>query len=231
MARKAANTAGIPPDPSQVEWVSVDTISPDPANARRHGERNLDAIKASLRRFGQQKPLIVDGNGIVRAGNGTFEAIKALGWPRVMILRTALKGSDATAYAIADNRTGELAEWDAEALAETLRALKDEGFDLDATGYAMGEVDALIAGLSGGGGFAGEPVDDPAGEWQGMPEYTSEDRRPFRTILVHLGSQEAVDEFAELIGQQISPQAKYIWHPEQVRQDRRGERWVDGDEA
>ena len=211
MARKAANTAGIPPDPSQVEWVSVDTISPDPANARRHGERNLDAIKASLRRFGQQKPLIVDGNGIVRAGNGTFEAIKALGWPRVMILRTALKGSDATAYAIADNRTGELAEWDAEALAETLRALKDEGFDLDATGYAIGEVDALIGQLNAG--FGGEAVDDPAGEWEGMPEFEHEDKEPFRTIVVHFADEEAVQNFAQTVGQEFTDQTKYIWHP------------------
>ena len=158
MARKAANTAGIPPDPSQVEWVSVDTISPDPANARRHGERNLDAIKASLRRFGQQKPLIVDGNGIVRAGNGTFEAIKALGWPRVMILRTALKGSDVTAYAIADNRTAELAEWDDQALRGQLAALKDEGFDLDAAGFDLGEVEALLGGL-----IAGEEAPDGEG--------------------------------------------------------------------
>ena len=39
------------------EAVKIDSISEDPANLRRHGERNLETIKASLKRFGQQKPI------------------------------------------------------------------------------------------------------------------------------------------------------------------------------
>ena len=38
-----------------IETVPIDAISPDPSNARRHPQRNLEQIKASLRRFGQQK--------------------------------------------------------------------------------------------------------------------------------------------------------------------------------
>ena len=117
-------------EPMKVERVPIDSISPDPANVRRHGPKNLDAIKGSLRRFGQQKPVVVDGNGIVRAGNGTLEAARALGWGEIDVVRTALAGSEATAFSMADNRSAELAEWDDEALVAQLEALAGEGFDL-----------------------------------------------------------------------------------------------------
>ena len=95
-----------------VEPASVDSLSADPANVRTHDKRNIDAIKASLRRFGQQKPIVVDGDGVVVAGNGTLAAARELGWQEIAVARTNLKGADAVAYAIADNRTAELARWE-----------------------------------------------------------------------------------------------------------------------
>ena len=128
------------------EAVKIDSISEDPANLRRHGERNLETIKASLKRFGQQKPIVVDSDGIVRAGNGTLKAARELGWEKIQIVRSALKGSEATAYAIADNRTAELADWDEDALAQTLAALQIEDEDLAiATGFDASDIDALLA--------------------------------------------------------------------------------------
>ena len=131
-----------------VERVPIDTLHLDPANARRHPDRNLAAIKASLARFGQVKPIVVDSNNVVRAGNGTLAAAIELGWEQVDITRTKLTGSEATAYAIAENRTAELAEWDDHVLAETLRSLQSEDFDLDAVGYTDDEIDAMIEGLA-----------------------------------------------------------------------------------
>jgi site-specific DNA-methyltransferase (adenine-specific) len=130
----------------KTERVPIGSVQFDPANVRRHGEKNLDAIKASLSRFGQQKPIVVDADGIVRAGNGTLMAAKALGWPEVTIVRTSLKGAEATAYAIADNRTAELAEWDDDALAQTLAALQIEDEELaKATGFDDADIDAMLA--------------------------------------------------------------------------------------
>lgn len=133
----------------QVESVPIDSLHADPANVRRHGEKNLAAIKASLARFGQQKPVVVDASGVVRAGNGTLEAARELGWESIAVVRTPLNGSEATAYAIADNRTAELAEWDETGLAEQLRALQSEDFDLGAVGYEDAELDAMIERLGG----------------------------------------------------------------------------------
>jgi hypothetical protein len=123
----------------KVERVEIKQLTADPANVRKHNAKNLKAIEASLRRFGQQKPIVVDGDGIVRAGNGTLAAAQQLGWTHIDIVRTNLKGTDATAYSIADNRTAELAEWDEEALAQQLAAIQIEdeelvescGFDAD----------------------------------------------------------------------------------------------------
>src|SRR5947209_20180479 len=95
-----------------IESLPIASLHADPANTRRHSVRNLDAIMSSLVRFGQQKPIVVDGNNLVRAGNGTLSAARALGWTHVDVVRTALIGVEATAFAIADNRTAELAEWD-----------------------------------------------------------------------------------------------------------------------
>ena len=130
----------------KAELVPIDSLTFDPSNVRKHGEQNLATIKASLNRFGQQKPIVVDANGVVRAGNGTLMAAKALGWKEIAVVRSTLAGSEATAYAIADNRTAELAEWDDDALKQTLAALQIEDDDLAvATGFDAKEIDALLA--------------------------------------------------------------------------------------
>jgi ParB-like chromosome segregation protein Spo0J len=194
------------------DHVAIDSVHLDPANARLHQPRNLAAIKASLARFGQQRPVVVDADGIVRAGNGTVAAARELGWDTIAIIRTPLKGSEATAYAIADNRTAELAEWDDTALAAQLRALQSEDFDLDAVGYTDDEVDALI------GRLAGELVDDPQGEWQGMPAFEHEDQESAFKVHVHFRNEEDVRAFEELVGQKIPPNTRAIWYPRADRQ-------------
>jgi DNA modification methylase len=126
------------------QTIALADLSLDPSNVRKHSRRNLDAIKASLRKFGQQKPIVVDAKGIVLAGNGTLTAAKELGWTEIQIVRTELAGVEATAFAIADNRTAELAEWDEDGLANVLQSLKVEDADLlAATGYDAAEVDKM----------------------------------------------------------------------------------------
>ena len=127
-----------------IESAPIESLSPDPANARLHSPKNIEAIKASLRRFGQQKPIVVDARGIVRAGNGTLAAAKALGWTHINIVRTDLMSSDAAAFAIADNRTSDLSDWDEEALARQLDELRAEGMNLNDLGFDTREVRKLL---------------------------------------------------------------------------------------
>jgi len=145
-----------------LETVPLSAISPDPANTRKHSRRNLDAIKASLRRFGQQKPIVVDAKGVVLAGNGTLAAATELGWPGIQIVRTALAGVDATAFGIADNRTAELAEWD-DKLGDVLASLKAEDFPLAEIGFDEAEL-AELAGEPEPSDADAEPQIDKAEE-------------------------------------------------------------------
>ena len=129
-----------------IERRSVHDLSNDPANARKHNDRNIDAIIASLRRFGQQKPIVIDKTNIVRAGNGTLEAARRLGWESIDCVTTSLEGSDAIAYAIADNRTAELAEWDEDTLAAQLNGLLTESEEIAlSAGFTPEEIEAMLA--------------------------------------------------------------------------------------
>ena len=134
-------------DTLEIKRVPLDSLHLDPANARAHGERNLEAIKGSLARFGLQKPIVVDRQGMIRAGNGAYEAAKALGWETIQVVETDLEGLEATAYAIADNRTSDLSEFDEPSLAKLLDELRAEDA-LAGVGFDESEIDELLAGLA-----------------------------------------------------------------------------------
>lgn len=127
----------------QIERIEIEALTPDPANARKHDDRNIGAIVASLKRFGQQKPIVIDKANVVRAGNGTLAAAKVMGLTHLDCVRTELESADAVAYAIADNRTAELADWDTDVLAVTLENLKLDGL-LESTGFEEKELDKLL---------------------------------------------------------------------------------------
>lgn len=147
--------------------VPIDSLRINPANARRHPERNLRAIQASLAEFGQQKPIIVNAGGEVIAGNGTLQAARALGWRTIAAVRTTLKGRRAGALAIADNRIGELSEWDDGRLALLLKELEGEA-DPATIGFSQEEIAGLIGQLDpkGAGGIEDFKVQPPpAATW------------------------------------------------------------------
>jgi hypothetical protein len=160
----------------KIERIKVSELSLDPSNVRKHSRKNIDAIIGSLRKFGQQKPIVVDAKGIVLAGNGTLTAAKELGWTEIEITRTALQGVEATAFAIADNRTAELAEWE-DSLNDVLKSLQAEGVDLADLGYSPEDL----------GQFAANAVE--------MPELASGDRQPFqqKSFILHDEQVEEID--------------------------------------
>jgi len=133
----------------QIEKVPVGSLVLDPTNARKHDQKNLEAIKGSLAKFGQQKPIVVTADNVVIAGNGTLEAAKALGWEKIDIHRTVLKGAEAMAYALADNRTAELADWDDDILKEQIGALSMDGWDVGDFGFDLDDFDLNAGGTDG----------------------------------------------------------------------------------
>lgn len=121
--------------------ISITDLSLDPKNARKHSARNLEAIAASLEKFGQRKPIVVH-RGVVLAGNGTLEAAKSLGWTDIDVAEVPddWDNDTAKAYALADNRTAELAEWDESELAKQLLELQDADWDITELGFEITKV-------------------------------------------------------------------------------------------
>jgi hypothetical protein len=114
--------------------VEVGSLSLDEENARSHDERNVESIAASLRKFKQRKPIVVQTKGrVVRAGNGTLTAAKRLGWTHIAVVLVEEDDVEAAAYAIADNRTAELAEWDFDSIHKLI-----EKYQFDPTEHALG---------------------------------------------------------------------------------------------
>jgi hypothetical protein len=125
-----------------VELVAIDSLTEDPQNARVHGDRNLAATRVSLERFGQRKPIVVRrSDRVVLAGNATLRCARDLGWSQLYVAWTDLEGDEALAFAIADNRTAELAEWDKAALLSLTADLSIAFLDL--SGFSPKELEAF----------------------------------------------------------------------------------------
>lgn len=96
-------------------------------NPRKHTPRNVAMIENSLREVGAARSGVIDENGVILAGNGTYEALSAAGIEKVKIVetdgnewvvvkRTGLTEEQKRHLVVADNRTSELAQWDPEML-------------------------------------------------------------------------------------------------------------------
>jgi DNA modification methylase len=157
----------------QITHRRVESLQPDPRNARIHSKKQVKQIARSIEAFGFNVPILVDRVGKVIAGHGRLLACKDLGWEEVpTIALEHLSEAQAKAYRIADNRLTEISDWDDRLLAEQLKELSlvDLDFSLEAIGFDMGEIDFRIESLDVSGGPNGEkdPADDlpevPAGD-------------------------------------------------------------------
>lgn len=123
--------------------INLAGLLPDPKNTRKHDRRNIDAIKESLRKFGQYRPFVVQRQGmIIRVGNGMYQAMKELGWSDGDAEIKDLTNDEAVALSIIDNRSSELAVWDDELLAKTLNELPSEYKTL--TGFDDAEINKML---------------------------------------------------------------------------------------
>lgn len=120
--------------------VAIETLHADPVNARMG--HDIDRIMASLRQYGQRKPIVVNRaqNNKVEAGNGTLSAAKRLGWTHVAAVFVEDDPMTATGYGIADNRTGDLSTWDVGVLKDLADNLPEDIF----TGFEAAELDDLV---------------------------------------------------------------------------------------
>lgn len=130
----------------QIERVPIDSIFEDPANARLHSDKQISDISKSLERFGQQYPLVVTRDKIIRKGNGTHRAAKKLGWTEINIVWSDLNHHEARAYAIGDNKLGTSSDWDIDVLAANMKDLVEWNPDQDweSLGFEKEEITPLL---------------------------------------------------------------------------------------
>ena len=106
---------------------SITSLVGDHKNARRRTDRSSQLIKESLQKYGAARSIVIDEENRILAGNGTIEGAKAAGIKNVRIIetdgdeiiavkRTGLSEDEKVGLALADNRTADLSEWDAEML-------------------------------------------------------------------------------------------------------------------
>lgn len=123
----------------KLERLQISQLKLDDNNARTHDKANLEAIAGSLTQFGQRKPLVISQDNTVVAGNGTLTAAKSLGWTDIQAVRVPADWDTnrIKAFALADNRTAELAQWDEQVMASQLLDLQEASFDIEAIGFEL----------------------------------------------------------------------------------------------
>ena len=109
--------------------IAIRDIHPYPNNPRKNSDA-VDAVAESIRQCGYCAPIIVDEDHIILAGHTRYKALKKLGWKECpVLLLQGMSDEQKRKYRLLDNKTGELATWDLDALAEELEALDFDGFD------------------------------------------------------------------------------------------------------
>lgn len=125
------------------EW-PIKRLTPYDKNPRRHSERGVTKLRASIERFGFVNPVLVLEDGTVLAGHGRLMAAEELGLKKVPVVVLDIPADKARAYRIADNRLQEDASWNYRLLAAELDRLLDSGFELDYTFLDDPEIEVLI---------------------------------------------------------------------------------------
>jgi len=206
----------------RLEYLPVSELIPYSKNPRKN-DAAAEKLVPLIEEFGFKIPILVDeknNKNEIIAGHTRLKAALLLGIEKVpVIFADDLSPEQVKAFRIADNKSGEWAEWDISLLTEELSDLGEIGFDIDLTGFSDIEVSNLLPDFNDnsspdhsiyGGGV---PVNDPMGEWNGMPEFNNPDAMGVKQIIVHFETWDDVREFAELVEQTVTEKTKYIWFP------------------
>lgn len=117
-----------------VTEVKLSEITPYGNNPRKN-DAAVDKVAASIREFGVQQPIVVDKDGVIIVGHTRYRAAKKLGLDTFPAVVADLPEEKAKAYRLADNKTGEFAEWDLDLLEQELDELLDVDFDMEEFGF------------------------------------------------------------------------------------------------
>lgn len=206
-----------------IDFYPIKELKFDQQNVRSHSNKNITAIKESLRKFGQVKPIVITADKVVVAGNGTLQSAKELGWTQVQAVQIPAEWDEAKikAYAIADNRSSELAEWNFPKLSDQITELKEYGYDLQDIGFTKQDLEIMMRVAEGL-----NQKTDPYAEWVGMPEYDQENLTAATKVTINFKSEADAVAFFELIDR---PKKMSMWWPvDEVIESNRHDLLING---
>jgi ParB-like chromosome segregation protein Spo0J len=129
-------------------WVSTDALHAWSNNPRRN-DAAVREVMRSIKRWGFGAPIMARPNGEIIAGHTRWEAAKRLKMPKVPVRTMDLPPDEAHLLALADNKLGEIADWDEEKLAAIVADMRERDVDLtDGTGFDDAELDKIRKRLS-----------------------------------------------------------------------------------
>ena len=125
---------------ADVQEVTLTKLVPYAKNAKIHGSEQIEKLKASISEFGFVNPCLIDEDFNIIAGHGRVMAAKELGMDAVpCVFVEGLTDEQRRAYILADNRLGELGEWDMDMVMSELEELQDMDFNIELTGFDLPE--------------------------------------------------------------------------------------------
>jgi len=128
----------------KIEEVDINTIKPYKNNPREIPIEAVEKVKQSIKEFGNNQPIVVDKDNVIVVGHTRWRALKNLGKTKAFIVKKDFNKSEAIAYRIMDNRSGENSKWDKSLLKQEIDTLKDTDFNLDMTGFTFDELDKIM---------------------------------------------------------------------------------------
>lgn len=126
-----------------IQNISIGSLIPYARNPRKN-EGAILKVMASIKEFGFRVPIIIDRNNVIVAGHTRYLAAQKLGLDEIPVtIADELTDIQIKAFRLADNKVAEFSRWDEELLKLEFEDLKNEGFDIDLTGFYQEEIDNL----------------------------------------------------------------------------------------
>ncbi|EEQ3937598.1 ParB N-terminal domain-containing protein [Escherichia coli] len=129
-----------------MEYLPVGKLLRYAKNSRTHSDEQVEQLVNSIREFGFTNPVLIDEKNELIAGHGRLAAAEILEMDKVPAIRLSnLSEKQKKAYRIADNKLALNAGWDMQLLAEEVKALMDDDFDIDLLGFNDAELDEMLS--------------------------------------------------------------------------------------
>jgi len=120
----------------QIVYKKITDLKKYEKNNKKHPEKQLEKIVASIKEYGFKNPVLIDKNNVIISGHGRTLAAERLGMEEVPCIDCSdLNTKQVKALRLMDNKSAELAEWDFDNIIAELEELKLEEFDIDLTGF------------------------------------------------------------------------------------------------